>query len=278
MIERALPKCSKELVLDDVAHERAFGAAHDIRNDEHPQRRNEDEDGTCGYTGHGKGQGHLAEGHAGRGTKIAGCFQEPFIHLFQGNIDGKHHKRKQGVDHAQKDGCVIIEQVERLFNESHVEEERIDKSLGTQDDDPRKGADQEVDPKRNHDEDDARLLPLFGQDHSNGVGYGVAHGKSKERCHEGRDEGRCKNRQVQRLEKASVVCERPVKDDLPVGGTGRKGHDHDDKEGQGKKEGQPSHGRDDKELSPLHFITFTASSAFHLMPTRSSAFHRFLSS
>ena len=159
-----------------------------------------------------------------------------------------------------------------------MEQQGVDDALGAQNDDPGEGTDQEIDPERDHDNDDARLLPPFGQQHGNRIRYGIAQGKGHCRRQKGRQDGRGENGQVERLKEPQIVVQGPLEHNLTVGGTGGEGNRHDDEQGQGKKERQPAHGRQDQQLAPFHFVTFTASAACQLMPTRSSAFHRFVSS
>ena len=154
-----------------------------------------------------------------------------------------------------------------------MEQEGVDQPLGTQDDDPGIGTDQEIDPERDHHQDDPGLLPFFGQDHGDGIGYRIPHGKSPECGDKCGPQSKGEDLQVQGFQEAEVVFQVPLEDHLSVGRPGSKGNHHHNQERQGKEKPQPSHGRKHQQFAPSHFVTWTPSWVFHQIPTRSSTDH-----
>ena len=154
-----------------------------------------------------------------------------------------------------------------------MEQEGVDKPLGPEDDDPGIGTDQEVDPERDHHQDDPGLLPFFGQDHGNGIGNRVTHGKGPEGGDKSSAQGEDEDLQVQGFQETEIVGQVPLEDHLAIGRAGGKGNHHHNQERQGKEKPQPSHSWQYQQFPPLHFVTWTPSWVFHQIPTRSSTDH-----
>lgn len=200
----------KELVLYDVAHESRFRSAHDVGDDKHAEGRNENQYRPCRNAGHRQRQGDFSKGCHGRSAQISSCFQEPAVELFDGDINGEDHKRKKGVHHAQHDSAFIVQELDRLGNNFQLHQNRIQHALAAEDDHPRIGADKEIDPERNHTEDQS-LLPQMAGEPGDAVCQRIAHEDGAYRGYDGYENCPSKNGNIKRIQKSCIVLESPVK-------------------------------------------------------------------
>lgn len=232
----------------------------------------------CRNAGHRQRQGDFSKGCHGRSAQIGGSFQKSAVKLFNGNINGEDHKRKKGVYHAQHDGAFIVQELDRLGNYFQLHQNRIQHALAAEDDHPRIGTDKEIDPERNHTEDQP-FLPQTAGEPGDAVCQRIAHKDGTYRGHDGYENCPSENGNIKRIQKSCIVLESPVKNDLSVRRAGSERNRYHDEQGNDKENGQPDHGRQEQIFSvSFHRSTLTSSFSYHQMPTWSLICQRWTSS
>ncbi len=82
---------------------------------------------------------------------------EKRIKFFQAGVNGQHHQRQVAVGQADSDGAVGIHHAQRIFDYACREQWRFDHAAAAEDDDPGKGANQQIGPERDGDQKNIKI-------------------------------------------------------------------------------------------------------------------------
>ena len=175
------------------------------------------------------------------------------IKLLDRYVNGKYHKRQKRIDHADHDSAFIIKKLDGQIDNSQFQKNRIDDTLGAENNDPRIGADNKINPERNHAENQSFLANL--RRHSGDVvSKGVAHENRADCSNGGYKKSLCKNRNIKGIKKTGVISESPTENNFSVRRTARQGHGDDNQHGNDEKHHQPQkRGREKKFAVFIHF-------------------------
>jgi hypothetical protein len=169
-----------ELALDDVGDHLAVGTAQQVGRQIGPQRRDEGDQDPRGDARQGQGHDHLEQGPHMPGAEVEAGLQQRLVQPVQRRIQRQHHERQVDVDQAHDHREIVVQHLQRLevggcsptsaARPFHSLQALVDVALGAQHGDQGVGADQQVRPERQHDQQQQPGLGLVG-----GEGDGQGH-------------------------------------------------------------------------------------------------------
>ena len=121
-------------------------------------RQHENQQTTGADAGKAQWQRHFPKRLPFGAAHGAGRFEKALVDAFQADIDIQHHERQQIHDQAHQYRKFIVQHRYRRLYQTDLHQEVIDQPGVTHDVDPAHGADDEADPKREHDEQKISLF------------------------------------------------------------------------------------------------------------------------
>ncbi len=156
-----------ELALDDVGDHLAVGTAQKVGGEIGADGGDEGDQHPRDDARHGQRYDDASEGGKVARPKIEARLQEGAIEPIQRRVERKHHEGQLDIDQSEHHGEVVVQQFEGLKRGQGMAEERtgvagavpgqpkapVDVALVAQHGHQRIGADQEIGPERQHDEE-----------------------------------------------------------------------------------------------------------------------------
>ena len=142
----------EELAPELPADHQGLRAAEQIRDHELADRRDEAQERAGDDARHGERHGDRPERAPGRRAEIQRRLEQRVVHLLQRRVERQHHEGQIGVDDADIDRRLGVEDVEGLGDQAEAHERLVQQALRLQDRDPGIDADEEARPERQDDQ------------------------------------------------------------------------------------------------------------------------------
>src|SRR5215211_3230192 len=194
----------EELLLDQVSRHHRTRTAEQVRDDELPSRRYEDQDAPRYDSRHAQGEGDPPEGMPPARPEVLSSLLQPHVELLESRVEWQDHERQIRVNHAHENCPWGEDEVYGTVGDAEELERTVGDAIAAQDHHPGVGPQEQTGPERNHDEQDERgLVPaaLEGDE----VSKRVADQKAEERIQERDDERADYDLEVKRVEDFEVV-------------------------------------------------------------------------
>ena len=187
------------------------------------------------------------------GAEVETGLQQRLVQPVEGRIERQHHEGQVDVDEPQDHREIVVQQLQRLEVaerlQAHQRRETatalpqplqalVHIALGAQHGDQRVGADQEVRPERQHDQQQEPGLGLVGGE-GDGQGHGEADDQTQGRRQPGHPGRLHEDLQIQRLDRPGVVAERAADLDLGQSGVVAEAVGPDDRHRRQEEQHQP---------------------------------------
>jgi hypothetical protein len=124
--------------------------------------RDEDEDAARDDAGADDGQDHAAQRGEARGVEVVGGLEEPHVEAVERGVEREHHERQVDIGHADQRGRVGEEDLEGALDDAQGEEDGVEEALVPDDLHDGEGADQEVGPEGDRDEEEPHGARVAG--------------------------------------------------------------------------------------------------------------------
>ncbi len=141
------------LLLDELGDKGLLEPAQQGGGDEVSDGEHEDHQHPGADPGVGEGQEHPSEGLDRCPPEVPGGGHEVRIDALHHAVERKDHEREQDVDHPDDDAGEVVDERERLADETEAQQERADDPALLEEHDPGVEADEQADPEGEDNED-----------------------------------------------------------------------------------------------------------------------------
>src|SRR5215211_591315 len=195
----------EELLLDQVPRHHRTRTAEQIRDDELPSRRYEDQNAPRYDPRHAQGEGDPPEGMPPARPEVLSRLLQPHVELLESRVERQDHERQIRVDHAHHHRLRGKDEGQRVVRDVQELQHAVGDTVPAKNDDPSVGSQEQAGPERDHDQEYQGVLPPASLE-SDEVRQGVAQDQAQEGIDERYDERADNDLQVQRIEDLEVVA------------------------------------------------------------------------
>ena len=149
----------EELVPQRAADHQRIGAAQQGRDDEFAYGRDEYQQRAGDDAWHRQRQGDVEKNLPAPCAQVGGRVLQVRVELLQVGVQRQDHERQVGIDDAQIDREVVIDQLQRLIDQSQPQQGSVDDAMGIQQADPGVDPQQERNPERQDDAQQQQVAP-----------------------------------------------------------------------------------------------------------------------
>ena len=193
-----------------------LAAAEEVGGDEGAEAGDEHEQRAGHDAGQGERQDYLPHHRPAVRIEVVGRFHQPEVQLLDGRVDGKHHEGQVAVDETDTDADVRVRDPERSVDQPHRDEEVVQGTFVSNQEQHRDRADQEVHPVGDGDQEHPHV-PLARRSSGDEVSGGEADHEAQGGGAEGLQEGAGVDLQVGGGEDQGLVEDVALEQELHVG-------------------------------------------------------------